>query len=118
MKHSSKIVSWLGLIVSASLVLAACAPAATAVPTAAPQPTTAPTTAPATVAPTTAPATEAPTTAPTVEIKIAFFTSLHDPWAELRADHNAVLGELGRVTFLSKTDDVDALAERVMSLIR
>jgi len=66
MKHTSKLVSWLGLVVSASMILAACTPAATPAPTTAPQPTTAPATvAPAaTTAPTTAPAaTTAPTTA-------------------------------------------------------
>jgi branched-chain amino acid transport system substrate-binding protein len=95
MKHSHKIVSLLGLAVIASLILAACAPAATPAPTDTPAPTAA---APTTAAPTTAPATEAPataaptvapttvsptvaptaapTTTPTVEIKIAFFGPL------------------------------------------
>jgi CheY-like chemotaxis protein len=55
----------------------------------------------------------------TREIKIAFFTSLRDPWLELKKDHKAVLNELGgQVTFFSKTDDVDVLAERVAGLIQ
>jgi CheY-like chemotaxis protein len=54
----------------------------------------------------------------TREIKIAFFTSLRDPWMELRRERKAaVAAELGKVTFLSKTDDVEVLAERVMDLI-
>jgi basic membrane protein A len=48
----------------ASLLLGACAPAATPAPTSVPATVAAPTTAPATEAPTTAPATVAPTTAP------------------------------------------------------
>lgn len=54
----------------------------------------------------------------TREVKVAFFTSLRDPWAELRGDHKAIAAELGHVTFFSKTDDVDALATQVMGLIK
>jgi len=54
----------------------------------------------------------------TRDIKVAFFTSLRDPWAELRGDHKAIAAELGHVTFFSKTDDVDVLAERVMRIIQ
>ena len=54
MKHSHKFVSLLGGLTAASLLLAACAPAATPAPTAVPQ----------------------PTAVPTVEIKIAFYGPL------------------------------------------
>lgn len=64
---SKRLFSILAVVLAASMILAACAPAATAVPTTAPTqaaPTTAPATAAATAAaPTTAPATTAPTQA-------------------------------------------------------
>ena len=54
----------------------------------------------------------------TREIKIAFFTSLRDPWLELKKDKDTVIAELGgHVTFFSKTDDVDILADGVSKLI-
>jgi adenylate cyclase len=55
----------------------------------------------------------------TRDIKIAFFTSLRDPWSELKKDKQTVLAELGGpVTFLSKIDDVDVLADRVAAMIK
>ena len=54
----------------------------------------------------------------TREIRVAFFTSLRDPWAELLDNRRQLLGELGTITFFSKTDDVGVLAERVSELIR
>ncbi|SRR5258708_26161153 len=53
----------------------------------------------------------------TCDIKIAFFTSLRDPWAELREERKEVVQQLGKVTFLSKVDDVGVLANRVMALL-
>ena len=53
----------------------------------------------------------------TREVRIAFFTSLRDPWSELVNSRRQLLGELRTITFLSKTDDVDILAERVGELI-
>jgi CheY-like chemotaxis protein len=51
-------------------------------------------------------------------VKLAFFTSLREPWTEIPlAERAAVLAELGNVTFLSKIDDVEALGERVTQLI-
>ena len=116
MKRSNKIVSMLGLLVIASLVLAACAPAATPAPTDTPQaaapttaaptaaaateapttaaPTAAPTTAAPTAVPTTAAPTVAPTTAatttPTVQIKIAFFGPLTGAAASLGQEQLAL----------------------------
>lgn len=77
MKHSNKIVSLLACLTVASLLLAACAPAATPAPTAVPQPTA-------------VPATQAPTAAPTVEIKIAFFGPLTGPAASLGQEQLAL----------------------------
>lgn len=53
----------------------------------------------------------------TREIKIAFFTSLRDPWAELRHDRKTIAAELGPVPFFSKTDDVEILARRVIDFL-
>lgn len=54
----------------------------------------------------------------THDIKIAFFTSLRDPWMELKKEHKKdVMAELGPVTFFSKIDDVPVLAEKVFNLI-
>ena len=54
----------------------------------------------------------------TREIKIAFFTSLRDPWAELRDNRKEVMKQLGDVVFFSKTDDVDNLAAGVIALVK
>jgi branched-chain amino acid transport system substrate-binding protein len=80
MKHSNKFASLFGGLAAASLLLAACAPAATPAPTAVPQPTA-------------VPATAAPTAAPTVEIKIAFFGPLTGGAAVLGQEQLA----LGRI---------------------
>jgi len=53
----------------------------------------------------------------TRDIRVAFFTSLRDPWAELLNSRRQLLGELNNVTFLSKTDDVGVLGTRVAELI-
>lgn len=54
----------------------------------------------------------------TREVRIAFFTSMRDPWSELVENRRQLLGELGTITFFSKSDDIDVLAERVGELIR
>lgn len=54
----------------------------------------------------------------TKNIKFAFFTSLRDPWMELKKDKQAVMAELGQITFLSKTEDVDVLPEKISHLVR
>lgn len=54
----------------------------------------------------------------TRDVKLAFFTSLTDPWTEIPAeDRERVLAELGEITFFSKTDDVEVLGQRVLELI-
>jgi CheY-like chemotaxis protein len=56
--------------------------------------------------------------AKTRSIKVVFFTSLRDPWMEIpREARAAVAAELGEPVFLSKIDDVEALGERINSLI-
>ena len=54
----------------------------------------------------------------TSDVKIAFFTSLRDPWMELKADHAKVTAELGKIIFFSKTDDIEVLGERVGKFIK
>jgi CheY-like chemotaxis protein len=54
----------------------------------------------------------------TREIRLAFFTSLRDPWIEIPLEaRDAVSAELGHPVFLSKVDDVVILGERVRSLL-
>ncbi len=51
-------------------------------------------------------------------IKLAFFTSLRNPWAEIPVEaRDKVAAELGHPVFLSKVDDVERLGERVGSLL-
>jgi CheY-like chemotaxis protein len=51
-------------------------------------------------------------------IKLAFFTSLRDPWVEIPAEaRRAVFAELGQPTILSKVDDVERLGERIKVLL-
>src|SRR5690348_17067705 len=54
----------------------------------------------------------------TQDIKVAFFTSLKDPWLELRANRDAIVRELGNVIFLSKMDDVGVLSKRIAAMIK
>jgi CheY-like chemotaxis protein len=54
----------------------------------------------------------------TRDIKFAFFTSLRDPWLELKQDQAKILAELGGPpNFFSKMD-VDMLADGVMKLLQ
>jgi CheY-like chemotaxis protein len=51
-------------------------------------------------------------------IKLAFFTTLRDPWMEISSEaRDAVAAELGQPIFLSKIDDVDLLGEKVGELL-
>lgn len=51
-------------------------------------------------------------------LKIAFFTSLRDPWLELKKSEDEVRKELGDVIFVSKVDDVPVLADRVWGIVK
>jgi len=51
-------------------------------------------------------------------LKIAFFSSLRDPWMEIKADREKIKAELGEIMFLSKMDDVPVLAKKVWELIK
>lgn len=54
----------------------------------------------------------------TRSIKLAFFTSLRDPWIEVpREDREKVAAELGDIVFFDKADDVEVLPTRIFELI-
>lgn len=54
----------------------------------------------------------------TRDIKLAFFTSLRDPWTEIPVEaRDKVAAELGHPVFLSKISDVETLGERVNELL-
>jgi CheY-like chemotaxis protein len=51
-------------------------------------------------------------------IKLAFFTSLRDPWIEIPTEaRKKVAEELGNPVVLSKIDDVEMLGDRVEGLL-
>ena len=50
-------------------------------------------------------------------IKLAFFTSLRDPWSELQGDKKTLAVELGQISFFDKSADVEALADRVRGML-
>ena len=54
----------------------------------------------------------------TRNIKLAFFTSLRDPWTEIPVEaRDKVAEELGHPIFLSKVDDVEMLGERISKIL-
>jgi len=54
----------------------------------------------------------------TREVKIAFFTTLRDPWMEIPVEARATFtAALGQPIFLSKVDDVERLGERITAII-
>ena len=54
----------------------------------------------------------------THDIKIAFLTSLRDPWPILKADNREVTKEIGMEAFFDKANDLDAIAEHVKTLLQ
>jgi len=53
----------------------------------------------------------------TKDVKIAFLTSLKDPWPAIDGDHKNISRELGMEDFLQKTDDLDNLVNQVKSIL-
>lgn len=53
----------------------------------------------------------------TAGIKIAFLTSLKDPWPAMMGDRGNVARELGMEDFLEKTDDLDVLVKKVQAIL-
>ena len=53
----------------------------------------------------------------TKDVKIAFLTSLKDPWPGIAGDNKTVSQELGMADFLEKSDDLNHLMERVKEIL-
>ena len=54
----------------------------------------------------------------TREIKLAFFTTLRDPWLDIPVEaRDKIMAELGGVVFLNKVDDVEVLPEKLNHLL-
>ncbi len=53
----------------------------------------------------------------TKEVKIMFFSSLIYPWPGVKADNPEFAKELGAVTFMRKSDDLDKIVATVKSLL-
>jgi len=55
--------------------------------------------------------------AKTKDLKIAFLTSLRDPWPGVVGDNRSMSKELGMEDFIEKTGEPGALVERVKSIV-
>lgn len=53
----------------------------------------------------------------TEHIKVAFLTSLKEPWPAIGGDREKVAKELGMDDFFDKTKDLDALPQKVQELL-
>jgi CheY-like chemotaxis protein len=53
----------------------------------------------------------------TKDIKIAFLSSLKDPWPSTMTERDKLARELGMVDFLDKTGDLNAIAVKVKQLL-
>ena len=53
----------------------------------------------------------------TKDCRIAFLTSLKDPWPALSGDTHKVAKDLGMEDFLQKTEDLDVLVSKVQEIL-
>ncbi|KKW45357.1 MAG: Two-component system response regulator [Parcubacteria group bacterium GW2011_GWB1_56_8] len=53
----------------------------------------------------------------TKNIRIAFLTSMKEPWPSLSGDNQAISQEFGMDGFLEKTDDLDTLAGKIQEIL-
>lgn len=53
----------------------------------------------------------------TKDCRIAFLTSLKDPWPALSGDKHKIAIELGMDDFLQKTEDLDVLVSKVQEIL-
>ena len=53
----------------------------------------------------------------TKDLKIAFLTSLKEPWPAIQGDHQKVSKELGMEDFLEKSDDLNVLVQKVEEIL-
>ena len=50
-------------------------------------------------------------------IRIAFLTSLKDPWPAIKGDRDKVSQELGMEDYFEKTEDLDTLVEKIRGVL-
>lgn len=53
----------------------------------------------------------------TRDMRIAFLTSLKDPWPAMAGEKDKIARELGMEDFIQKTDDLDVIAKKVGELL-
>ncbi len=53
----------------------------------------------------------------TKNLKIAFLTSIKDPWPTVKSDHQKLSQALGMEDFLEKTDDLDVIVKKVKEIL-
>ena len=53
----------------------------------------------------------------TKDIKIVFFTNLLYPWPGVKAENEKIAKELGALTFLQKSDDIDTIVKKIQELL-
>jgi|SRR3989344_3755900 len=53
----------------------------------------------------------------TKDIKIVFFTNLLYPWPGVKAENEKIAKELGALTFLQKSDDLDTIVKKIQELL-
>ena len=53
----------------------------------------------------------------TKDIKIAFLTSLKDPWPAIAGEKEKISKELGMDDFLEKSEDLDVLVKKVQEIV-
>ena len=53
----------------------------------------------------------------TRNMKIAFFTSLRDPWPAIQGDKQKISSELGMQDFIEKTENLDTVVEKIKNIL-
>ncbi len=53
----------------------------------------------------------------TRNLKIAFLTSLREPWPALQGDHKNISQELGMEDFIEKTEDITEISRKVKEIL-
>lgn len=51
------------------------------------------------------------------DIKVAFLTSLDNPWPAISADHQEVSKELGMEDYIEKSEDLNAVVNKVQEIL-
>ncbi len=53
----------------------------------------------------------------TKNVRVAFLTSMKDPWPSVSVDRQKLSKELGMEDFLEKTDDLDSTVNKIMEIL-